>query len=137
MSYVVSMDNNLNFDEALLSFTAAPCATAPLTIRKAWSNATVNDRAVLTATRNGAAVDTLTSIAQTANETDADPTPVTVFEGETIVLTEVLPGTNVGTYHREPRLHGRRHASSRHHVDGEIDSGAPIVCTYIKRAGPR
>jgi len=133
VSYVVAMDNNLNFDQAFLSFTAAPCATAPLTIRKTWSNATVNDRAVLTATRNGAAVDTLTSIAQTANETDADPTPVTVFEGETIVLTETLPGTNAGTYTASLGCTGG--GTLVGNTLTVNDSGAPVVCTYTN-VGP-
>ena len=97
ISYVVSMDNNLNFDEASLSFTSASCASAPLTLQKSWQNAIINDRAVVTAQRNGVVVDSLTSIANSANEIDVDGTPLSVFQDETIVLTESLPSGNVGS----------------------------------------
>lgn len=133
VSYVVSMGNNLNFDQASLEVTAVSCVSAPLALRKTWSNATINDGAALTATRSGAVVDTLTSIANTANETDADPTPLIVFEGETIVLAETLPGTNAGTYTSSLTCTGGGTlAGNTLTVDG---SGMPVACTY-QNTGP-
>jgi uncharacterized repeat protein (TIGR01451 family) len=133
ISYVISMDNNLNFDQASLTFSTATCASAPLTLRKTWINATVNDSAVITATRNGAVIDTLTSIANTANETDADASPPTVFQGEAVVLAETLPGSNGGAYTSSLACTGGGALSgSTLTVDG---TGTPITCTYTN-AGP-
>lgn len=134
ISYVVSMDNNLNFDEASLSFTGTQCVTAPLTLRKTWVRAQLNDRAVLTATRGGSVVDSLTSIANSANETDADATPLTVFQGESTTLAESLPGTNSGTYASVLACSGGGSTLS-----GNVltigTSGTPITCTWTN-SGP-
>lgn len=133
ISFVVSLDNNLNFDRASLVFSTQACASAPLTLRKTWTNATVNDRAIVTATRNGVVIDTLTSIANTANETDSDPTPPTVFQGETIVLAETLPGANGGIYTGTLACTGGATLSGNTLTVGS--AGTPITCTYTN-AGP-
>lgn len=128
ISYVVAMDNNLNFDEASLSFTNTPCITAPLTLQKSWQHAIVNDVAVLTADRGGSVVDSLTSIANSANETDTDATPLTVYQGESITLAESLPGSNVGTYATTLACTGGGTMSGNVLV---VDSsGTPILCTW-------
>ena len=98
ISYVVSMSNNLNFDQASLTFDNVTCVTAGLTLRKTWVGATIGDRAILQASRDGMVVDTLDSIANTTGETDTDATPLLVFEGETIQLSETLAAANVGIY---------------------------------------
>lgn len=134
VSYVVSMGDNLNFDQAFFRSTTASCASAPLTLRKTWSNATVNDRAVLTATRNGTVVDTLTSIANTTNETDSDPTPLTVFDGETIVLSETLPGTNASIYTSGLACAGGGTLAGNTLTVNS--SSTPIVCTYTNTGPP-
>ena len=128
VSFVVTMTNNVNFDEAFLQFNDVTCVSAPLTLRKTWANAIVNDRAVLTATRNGALVDSLTSIADSANETDVDTTPLTVFQGETIVLAETLPGTNVGVYGASLACTGGGTLSGNTLTVNS--TGTPIACTY-------
>lgn len=133
ISYVVSMDNNLNFDEASLSFTGTPCASAPLTLRKTWARATVNDRAVVTAARGGSVVDSLTSTANSANETDADATPLTVFQGESITLAESLPGSNTGTYTSVLACSGGGTLSGNVLTVGTL--GTPITCTWTN-TGP-
>lgn len=133
ISYVVSMDNNLNFDEASLSFTGTPCVSAPLTLRKTWIRAKLNDRADVTATRGGSIVDSLTSIASSANETDTDATPLTVFQGESITLAESLPGSNTGAYVSTLACSGGGTLSGNAlTVDA---SGTPIICTWTN-AGP-
>lgn len=98
ISYVVSMTNNLNFDQASLVFDDITCVTAGLTLRKTWVDASIGDRATLQASREGMVVDTLDSIANTTGETDTDATPLLVFEGETIQLSETLAAANVGIY---------------------------------------
>ena len=133
ISYVVSMDNNLNFDEASLSFTGSSCVSAPLTLRKTWVRARVNDRANLTATRAGSVVDSLTSIASSANETDADATPLTVFQGELITLAESLPASNTGTYVSALACSGGGTLSGNVLTVGA--SGTPIICTWTN-TGP-
>lgn len=133
ISYVVSMDNNLNFDEASLSFTGTQCVSAPLSLRKTWVRAKINDRADLTAARGGTVVESLTSIANSANETDADATPLTVFQGESITLAESLPGTNIGTYVSALACSGGGALSGN--VLTVDASGTPLICTWTN-TGP-
>jgi uncharacterized repeat protein (TIGR01451 family) len=133
ISYVVSMDNNLNFDEASLSFTGTQCVSAPLTLRKAWVRAKVNDRADLTASRGGVVVDSLTSIANSANETDVDATTLTVFQGESITLAETLAGTNTGTYVSALSCSGGGTLSGNALTVNA--TGTPLVCTWTN-TGP-
>ncbi len=133
ISFIVSMTNNVNFDEASLTFDDVTCVSAPLTLRKTWVEATVNDRAVVTATRSGAVIDTLTAVANSASETDTDSTPTTVFQGETITLAETLSGSNAGRYTASLACSGGGSLSGN--VLTVDDSGTPIVCTYTN-AGP-
>lgn len=134
VSFVVDMDNNVNFDEASLVFDAVTCVTAPLTLRKQWTNATVNDRSVVSATRGGTVVDSFTAIANSANELDTDTTPLTVFEGETITLSEVLAPANVATY--TPTLACTGGGTLAGNVLTVNNSGTPIVCTYTNTGPP-
>ena len=132
ISFVVSLDNNLNFDQASLSFNAVTCTTAPLTLRKTWSHAVVNDTATLTVSRNGTVVDTLVSVANTPDETDSDTTPLTVFQGETLVLAETLGAGNAGLYATALACTGGGTLSGSTLTVGS--SGAAIVCTYTNTA---
>ncbi len=135
ISFVVDMDNNVNFDEASLTFSAASCASAPLTLRKTWTGAAVNDTATLTATRNGSAIDTLVSVANTASETDTDPTPTTVFQGETITLSETLAAGNAGLYASTLACTGGGTLSGSTLTVNA--TGTAIVCTYTNARRPR
>jgi len=128
ISYVVAMDNNLNFDEASLAFDAAPCVTSQLTLQKTWANAGVGDTASVTATRGGTVIDTLASSAGTANETDSDATPVQVFEGEAIVLAEVLGAGNSGPYDTALTCTGGGTLSGNTLTVG--NTGVAIVCRF-------
>ena len=133
ISYVVSMDNNLNFDEASLSFTGVQCVSAPLTLRKTWVRAKINDRADLTASRNGTVVDSLVSVANSANETDSDGTTLTVFQGESITLAETLAGANTGTYASTLACSGDGSLSGSVLTVGTL--GTPLICTWTN-TGP-
>lgn len=135
VSYVVDMDNNVNFDEAMLTFSAATCASAPLTLQKTWQGAAVNDSTRLTATRNAAVVDTFVSVANTASETDTDPTPLTVFQGETITLAETLAAGNAGLYNTTLACTGGGTLSGN--VLTVNATGLPITCTYTNARRPR
>ncbi|WP_394695997.1 hypothetical protein [Pseudoxanthomonas japonensis] len=68
----------------------------PLTLSKAWANATVNDRVTLSLTGSPAPSDgaALVAVANTANETDTSTTPYGVVAGRTYTITEAF---NVGT----------------------------------------
>ena len=102
--------------------------TAPLTLRKQWNQAVVGDDATVTVSRAGTVIDTLVSDAGSANELDTDPTPVTVFGGETLTLAEVLAAGNVGAYGATLACTGGGTlAGSTLTVDS---SGTAIVCTY-------
>lgn len=135
VSFVVDMDNNVNFDEASLTFNSVPCTSAPLTLAKTWIGAAVNDTATLTATRNGATIDTLPSVANAPAETDTDPTPVTVFQGEIITLAETLGSSNGGQYAATLACTGGGTLSGNTLTVN--DSGVPIVCTYTNARRPR
>lgn len=128
ISYVVSMDNNANFDQAALSFSTNQCVPAQLTLAKTWSNASAGDDAALTVSRGGTVIDTLASDAGTANETDTDSTPVTVYGGETLVLAETLAGSNTGLYNGAVTCTGDGVLSGDSLTVG--NSGNPVVCTY-------
>lgn len=128
ISYVVAMDNNANFDQAALSFSGNQCVPAQLTLVKAWSNAAVGDDATLTISRAGTVIDTLVSDAGTANETDTDSTPVTVYGGETLILTEALAGANAGAYNSTLACTGGAVLSGNTLTVGS--GGAAVVCTY-------
>ena len=94
ITFDVFITDNLNFDQASMTFNATTCASSQLTLRKTWVNAKVNDTATVTATRNGTQIDSLASVANSINETDTDATAVTVFQGEAITLAEAM-GTGV------------------------------------------
>ncbi|WP_163838560.1 hypothetical protein [Pseudoxanthomonas sacheonensis] len=128
VSYVVSMDNNANFDQAALSFSTNQCVPAQLTLVKAWSNASAGDDATLTISRGGTVIDTLVSDAGAANETDTDSTPVTVYGGETLVLAETLAGSNTGLYNGALTCTGDGILSGNTLVVG--NSGTAVVCRY-------
>ncbi|SDQ55628.1 hypothetical protein [Pseudoxanthomonas sp. CF125] len=128
VSYVVSMDNNANFDEAALSFSTNQCVPAQLTLVKTWSNASAGDDATVTISRAGTVIDTLVSDAGAANETDTDSTPVTVYGGETLVLAETLAGSNTGLYNGVLTCTGDGVLSGNTLTVGS--SGAAVVCRY-------
>lgn len=128
VSYVVAMDNNANFDQAALSFSTNQCVPAQLTLVKTWSNASTGDDATLTISRAGTVIDTLVSDAGTANETDTDSTPVTVYGGETLVLAETLAGSNSGLYNGVLTCTGDGVLSGNTLTVGS--SGTAVVCRY-------
>lgn len=102
--------------------------TAPLTLRKQWSQAVVGDDATVTVSRAGTVIDTLVSDAGSANELDTDPTPVTVFGGETLTLAEVLAAGNVGAYDATLACTGG--GTLVGNTLTVNSSGNAIVCTY-------
>lgn len=128
VSYVVTMDNNLNFDEAYLAFDNVQCVTSELTLRKTWTNASVGDSATVAAIRNGAIVDSLVSVANSPNETDTDGTPITAYEGEVIELSEVLAAANVGIYDTSLACTGGGTLAGNQLTIG--NDGQAIACTY-------
>lgn len=134
ISYVVDMDNNANFDQAFLSFNSVTCVSSQLTLEKAWSGAAVNDTATLTATRAGSVIDSLASTANTATEVDADATPVTVFQDETVTLAETLGGSNTGVYASALTCTGGGTLSGNTLTVGS--TGAAIVCRYTNSRPP-
>jgi uncharacterized repeat protein (TIGR01451 family) len=63
--------------------------SSQLTLAKSWVNGRLNDAVDVTVSRGGSGIDTLSAVsAGTASETDTDATPVTVYAGETLVLSE-------------------------------------------------
>jgi len=128
ISYVVSMDNNLNFDQAFLSFDAAGCVTSTITLQKAWVGAAVGDTASVTLSRASVPVESLASTANTANEVDADGTPAIGFQGESLVLAETLGAANAGLYTPALTCSGGGTLSGNTLTVGS--AGTPIVCRY-------
>lgn len=134
ISYVVSMSNNVNFDQAFLSFNDVNCVTSALTLEKAWVGAVVGDGATLSLARSGTLIDTLVSTAGNANEVDVDATPALTFQGETLVLSETLNAANQGVYDATLTCTGGGTLSGNTLTVGA--SGAPIVCRYTNSRRP-
>lgn len=128
ISYVVSMDNNLNFDQAFLSFTGVTCVTSTVTLRKSWVNAVTNDMAVVALARASVPIESFTSTANAATEIDTDGTPAIGFQGEALTLSEVLGVANIGFYNPALTCTGGGTLSGTTLTVGA--TGAPIVCTY-------
>ena len=128
ISYVVSMDNNLNFDGAFLSFDAAGCVTSTITLQKAWVGAAVGDTASVSISRGPVLIETLASTANTANEVDADGTPAIGFQDESLVLAETLGAGNAGLYAPVLTCTGGGTLSGTTLTVG--NAGTPIVCRY-------
>lgn len=128
ISFVVTMNNPTNFDEANLSFVSVTCVSAPLTLRKSWVNATVGDAATVSATRGGSQIDSLAAVANSSNEVDVDATPVTVFQAEQITLAEVLATANATAYAASLACTGGGTLAGS--VLTVNATGTPIACTY-------
>ena len=132
ISMVVSMDDNVNFDEGYLSFADGQCVTSQLTLAKEWEQPVNGDRSTVMVSRDGNQIDSFVS---TAPNNSQDDTPVTVFEEETLDLAESMNNANQGQYQASVQCSGAgRLNDSQLTVD---QSGGPIVCTYknvIKRA---
>lgn len=128
ISFVVRMANPTNFDEAFMEFASVSCVSAPLTLQKTWSNAIVNDAASVIASRDGTQIDTLASVANSASETDVDATPVTVFQGQQIVLSETLAPANAAAYTASLACTGGGTLSGSTLTVNA--TGTPIACTF-------
>jgi uncharacterized repeat protein (TIGR01451 family) len=99
-----------------------------LTLRKSWVDAAVGETVELSATGSTTSPITLTSVADSATETDTGTT-VPVFVGETITLAEAfaVPG-NAANYTSTLACTGSTGLSGNTLVVGQGDSN--IVCTY-------
>ena len=73
-------------------------ALITLTLRKRWTNASLNDAVDVTAAVGGVTIDTLSSTANTANETDTDATPVNVTAGQVITFAETFTTGDAANY---------------------------------------
>lgn len=102
---------------------------ARVRLRKQWSNAIVGDQANLMIFRGATAIDTFNSVAGTANELDTDASATAVTIGETVMLSETLPGTNASAYSGAVVCTG---AGDTNLTNGlTIGTGeTAIVCTY-------
>jgi len=99
-----------------------------VTLRKQWADATVGDDANVILSRGGSAIGTLASDAGTAGELDTNAaTPVVL--GETLTLSETLPGTNAAQYSAAVACTG---AADTNLADGLTIGLAEtaVVCTY-------
>ncbi len=102
-------------------------AGASLTLRKTWVEARVGDAANVQ-TSGLANNATLASVADTPGETDTQ-TAVSVFAGETAVMSESLPGTNVGRYVQSFACTGASDPDPSNGLTISAADGA-IVCTF-------
>lgn len=133
ISYVGAIANNLNFDEASIVFSAGGCVSSSFTLQKSWVAAAINDTAVVRVTRGGTILDSFTSVANTATEVDADPTPSPVFPGDQLIIAETLPGTNAGVYAQAATCSGGATLSGG--IVTVDSSGTPILCRYTNSRG--
>ncbi|WP_295529988.1 hypothetical protein [Novosphingobium sp. Chol11] len=99
-----------------------------VTLRKRWADATVGDDGNVILSRGGSAIATFASEANSAGDLDTNAaTPVVL--GETLTLSETLPGTNVSQYNAAVACTG---AADTNLADGLTIGLAEtaIVCTY-------
>ncbi|WP_298282460.1 DUF11 domain-containing protein [Novosphingobium sp.] len=108
---------------------------ARVTLRKQWANAIVGDSASITLSRGATVIDTFVSSASSANDGDTDGSPTPVVFGETVVLNEVLAGTNAARYNQAVACTG---AADTNLADGlTIAIGeTSITCTYTNTRIP-
>ena len=97
--------------------------SATLTLRKTWANAKLNDAATVSAT----GLTSLSSTADTANETDAG-TAQTVYAGDVITLSETIT-TGAGNYTAGLACTGNTTALSGSQLTVNA-SDSSVVCTY-------
>ncbi len=97
--------------------------SATLTLRKTWTNAKLNDAATVSAT----GLTSLSSTADTANETDAG-TAQTVYAGDVITLSETIT-TGAGNYTAGLACTGNTTALSGSQLTVNA-SDSSVVCTY-------
>lgn len=101
---------------------------ARLRLSKVWAEASVNDTARLTATRDSTIAVTLDAVANTANETDMSGF-VGLAPSSTYVLAEVLGASNVGAYTASPWVcSGGGSLSGNQLTLATADSGKDITC---------
>ncbi len=127
ISYVGWLSDNVNFDNASLVFTNFACPSTTFTLQKTWSSSAAGDTATITASRDGALINSLTSVATgTAGQTTTDATPLTVFAGDIITLAENVPST----YFKALSCTGDVKVAGSTVTVGSLSSPAAIVCTY-------
>ncbi|WP_312315945.1 OmpA family protein [Stenotrophomonas sp.] len=99
-----------------------------LTLRKTWVDAAVGETVTFSATGSTTSPIALTSVADTASETDTG-TPVQVYAGESLTLAEAfaVPG-NAANYNSTLACTGTTGLSGNTLLVGQADSN--IVCTY-------
>ena len=106
------------------------CDPAVLTLRKTWVNAAVNDAVAIQATVDATVVDTLSSTADTTDETDTDATPITVYGGDVITLSETFAVGDPGQYGGSLTCTGNQ-AAVRGMTLTVANADTDIVCTYV------
>ena len=97
--------------------------SATLTLRKTWANAKLNDAATVSAT----GLTSLSSTADTANETDAG-TAQTIYAGDVLTLSETIT-TGTGNYTAGLACTGNTTALSGSQLTVNA-SDSSVVCTY-------
>lgn len=101
---------------------------AQLNLSKVWSNAIVNDTAVLTASSSTSSPVTLSSTANSASETDVG-TPAVAPLGTVYTLGEVLGAANAGAYNPSIWACTGGTLAGNQLTIRNADSGQTIVCT--------
>ena len=131
ISFVVFVSDFTNFDNASLTFDTFACPSTTLALQKRWLSSTAGSVATINATRGGNVIDSLTSTATgTAGQTTTDASPVAVFAGDVITLSELVTGAS---YSQSLSCSGPvTVAGSTVTVNPGLPAtgAAPIVCTY-------
>lgn len=113
------------------SFSWCLPALANITLRKTWVNAAVNDAVSVTAAGSTPVLTSLSSVANTANETDTGATQL-VPVNSVLTLSETFTTGNAGNYSISLACTGTTGLSGSSLTVGATDSN--IVCTYANRS---
>lgn len=132
LSIIVSMDDNVNFDEGVLTFESGSCKSSLLTLNQRWLAGTRNDSSTITISRNGVDIDSLKSTVSNSNDqTTTDDSPVTVFQGEVLDLKDVLAAANAGNYQTTLSCTGATVNNNKVTIN---NNGDPVNCTFTSSA---
>lgn len=135
ISYVVSMPDNLNFDEASMTFSSVNgvCPTAKLTLVTQWVDAVVGDAATFSATGISGTVGALGDLSSTADSSsDSDSTtatPIYIADGDVIDLSSLQSTANSIGYTTALSCTGA--ASLVGNVINVNATGDSVECTLI------
>ena len=109
--------------------TRSSCLPVNLTLAKQWSGAAVGDTVSVEARIDGDLIDSFESVATSPNLLDPDPTPISVFGGDVLTLSETFLVGNGAGYTSTLACTGNANALVGNELVIDNDD-IDVVCTF-------